>query len=254
MNKQRKYIQEAEERINRLESEAEKQYNTAEQDALDDVHQLILETRKDTEKLIHQIKSQQADDQSVKRARQKLDEKLRAVSKRRQKPTKANKPKKPAVKKQKTASQIKLKEGMKIEIPMFNTDGVIIQRPNNKGQVTVEFNGKKLRLNQDQVVPIIDEIEEVKEEQIPQIDYSIPANLQLDLRGKRVDEGIESLTQFLDGALISGLQFVSILHGKGTGAMQKAVKDYLRGQSFVCQFQYAHPDSGGAGITEVELK
>ena len=78
--------------------------------------------------------------------------------------------------------------------------------------------------------------------------------MQLDLRGKRVDEGIESLTQFLDGALVSGLQFVSILHGKGTGAMQKAVKDYLKNQIFVSGFQYAHPDSGGAGITEVELK
>ena len=78
--------------------------------------------------------------------------------------------------------------------------------------------------------------------------------MQLDLRGKRVDEGIESLTHFLDGALVSGLQSVNILHGKGTGAMQNAVKEYLISQSFVADFQYAHPDAGGAGITVVELK
>ena len=76
--------------------------------------------------------------------------------------------------------------------------------------------------------------------------------MQLDLRGKRVEDGIEKLTQFLDGALVSGLQSVNILHGKG--AMQTAVQEYLNTQSFVSDFQFAHPDSGGAGITVVELK
>ena len=85
INHQRKYIQEAEERIQGLEHEAEKQYETAAQDALDDVYQLILETRRDIEKLIHQIKSQQAEDQTIKQARQKLDKKLRAVVQRRNK-------------------------------------------------------------------------------------------------------------------------------------------------------------------------
>ena len=85
-------------------------------------------------------------------------------------------------------------------------------------------------------------------------DYSKPTTTQLDLRGKRVDDGIESLIYFLDGALVSGLQSVNILHGKGSGAMQKAVREYLKNQSFVTDFDYAHPDAGGTGITEVTLK
>jgi DNA mismatch repair protein MutS2 len=256
MNKQRKYIQEAEERIQRLEADAEQQYETAEQDALDDVHELILETRKDTEKLIQQIKSQHADDDTIKRARQKLDEKLRTVSERRQKPNKSKQNTK--LKSHKVAPtssfKIQLKEGMRIEIPLFGEEGILLQEANSKGQVTVEFNGKKLRLSQDQVIPIIKDVKENAEEKVAVIDYSKPASMQLDLRGKRVDEGIETLTHFLDGALVSGLQCVSILHGKGTGAMQKAVQDYLKSQSFIANFQFANPDAGGAGITEVELK
>ena len=259
MNFQRKYIQEAEERIHRLEESAEQQYNTAEQDALDDVHQLILETRKDTEKLIHQIKSQHADKQTVKKARQKLDEKLRTVSKRRN-VSKKNRietsvpSQKHKKKKRKLSQSIKLEEGLKIEIPLFDAEGVIIQKPNSKGQITVEFNGKRLRINQDQVIPIIQEAREIESEKVATIEYSKPVSMQLDLRGKRVEDGIEKLTQFLDGALVSGLQSVNILHGKGTGAMQTAVQEYLNTQSFVSDFQFAHPDSGGAGITVVELK
>ena len=251
INKQRKYIHEAEERIQQLESEAEQKYNTAEQDALDDVHKLILETRKDTEKLIHEIKSQKANTKSVKRARQKLDEKLRTVTERRRKSKKNQKTK--SYKKNLLDSNV-LIEGMKIKIPMFNAYGLIVQEPNNKGQLIVELNGKKLRLHQDQIIPIKDDISDEKEDLITQIDYSKPVSIQLDIRGKRIDEGIESLIDFLDGALVSGLQTVSILHGKGTGALQKAVKNYLKTQSFIASFQYAHPDSGGAGITEVTLK
>ena len=76
----------------------------------------------------------------------------------------------------------------------------------------------------------------------------------MDIRGKRVEESLELLTQFLDGALVSGLNYVRIIHGKGTGALQNAVKDHLKEQSFISEFQYAHPDSGGTGITEVKLK
>jgi DNA mismatch repair protein MutS2 len=259
MNFQRKYIQEAEERIQKLEESAEQQYKTAEQDALDDVHQLILETRKDTEKLIHQIKSQQADEQTVKKARQKLDENLRVVSKRR------NESKKKKIepqsqfqqrkkKKNSSTSTIKLVEGLKIEIPLFDAEGVVIQKPNSNGQITVEFNGKRLRINQDQVIPLLNDEKEVESDKIATIEYSKPVSMQLDLRGKRVDDGIERLTQFLDGALVSGLQSVNILHGKGTGAMQTAVQEYLKTQSFVIDFQFAPPDSGGAGITVVDLK
>ena len=143
---------------------------------------------------------------------------------------------------------------MKIEIPIFDTDGVVIQKPNNKGQVTVEFNGKRLRLNQDQVVPIIQDDEGKEPENISLINYNKPESMQIDLRGKRVDEGIESLTQFLDSALVSGLKVVNILHGKGTGSMQNAVQKYLKIQPFISEFNFADSNVGGSGITVVKLK
>ena len=69
---------------------------------------------------------------------------------------------------------------MKIKIPMFNAYGLIVQEPNNKGQLIVELNGKKLRLHQDQIIPIKDDISDEKEDLITQIDYSKPVSIQLE--------------------------------------------------------------------------
>ena len=81
-----------------------------------------------------------------------------------------------------------------------------------------------------------------------------PQSMQLDLRGMRVDPALLELEQFFDRALISGMNQVNILHGKGTGALMEAVGEFLKGQSFIKNFNFAHENHGGAGITEVEFK
>ena len=81
-----------------------------------------------------------------------------------------------------------------------------------------------------------------------------PESIQIDLRGKRVDEALQETEKFMDTALVSGVGFVNILHGKGTGALMEAIQDFLREQSCVKNFQFANEDQGGAGITVVELK
>ena len=58
----------------------------------------------------------------------------------------------------------------------------------------------------------------------------------------------------MDTALLSGVEFVNILHGKGTGALMEAIHDFLKKQSFVIHFQFADEDRGGVGVTVVELK
>ena len=78
-------------------------------------------------------------------------------------------------------------------------------------------------------------------------------NIQIDLRGKRVDEALRETEKFLDSALVSGMGFVYILHGKGTGALMEAIHEYLKEQSFISEFHFADEDQGGVGITVVEL-
>ena len=86
-------------------------------------------------------------------------------------------------------------------------------------------------------------------------------NRELDIRGMRVDEALETLIAYIDDALMVNAEQVSILHGTGTGALKQVVRDYLserqksmrRLRSGDITFHDGDIDRGGAGITIVEL-
>ena len=84
---------------------------------------------------------------------------------------------------------------------------------------------------------------------------------ELDIRGMRVDEALETVIAYIDDALMVNAEMVTILHGTGTGALKQLVRDYLserqksmrRLKSGNIDFHDGDPDRGGAGITVVEL-
>lgn len=76
----------------------------------------------------------------------------------------------------------------------------------------------------------------------------------IDLRGMRASEALEAVQNFIDDALMVGVGSVSILHGKGTGALKEEVRRYLRTIPDVASAEDDHPDRGGSGITIVTFK
>lgn len=80
------------------------------------------------------------------------------------------------------------------------------------------------------------------------------AHSQLDLRGQRYDEAMINLDRYFDSALLAGLEYVTIVHGFGTGAIRKGVWQYLRSNKHVKSFNYAPANEGGNGATIVHLK
>jgi DNA mismatch repair protein MutS2 len=77
---------------------------------------------------------------------------------------------------------------------------------------------------------------------------------ECDLRGLRYEEAMSELVKYLDGAVLSNLETVSIIHGLGTGALRKGVWDTLGRLSYIDHFSYALPEMGGYGCTVVKLK
>jgi len=77
---------------------------------------------------------------------------------------------------------------------------------------------------------------------------------ELDLRGMESLEAVAVLEQFLDGATIGKLESVCIIHGKGTGAVRKAVRDYLKRSRYVKSFRPGRYGEGEDGVTVAELK
>ena len=76
----------------------------------------------------------------------------------------------------------------------------------------------------------------------------------IDIRGMRAMEALEAVQDFIDDAIMVGIGSVTILHGKGTGALKEEVRKYLRYIPQVASATDDHPDRGGAGITVVKFK
>lgn len=78
--------------------------------------------------------------------------------------------------------------------------------------------------------------------------------MELDLRGYRYEEALSALDQYLDQAVLSNYEDVYIIHGKGTGALQKGVQQHLKQHRSVSSFRTGMPSEGGFGVTVATLK
>ena len=77
--------------------------------------------------------------------------------------------------------------------------------------------------------------------------------MELDIRGKRVEEALEILDRYVDAAYTSGLPFGRIIHGKGTGRLRQAVRQFLGDHSLVSKVTQGQNNEGGAGVTVVHM-
>ena len=80
------------------------------------------------------------------------------------------------------------------------------------------------------------------------------ASRELDIRGFASDEGILELDRFLDEAVLAGVETVTIIHGKGTGVLKKAVRAHLKGHPSVATSRPGLYGEGEDGVTIVEIK
>ena len=80
------------------------------------------------------------------------------------------------------------------------------------------------------------------------------ARPELDIRGMTGDEGVAMVDRFLDDAVMAHLTTVTIIHGKGTGALRQAVQQHLKTCKYVKGFRLGRYGEGETGVTIVELK
>ncbi|MBK7893953.1 MAG: Smr/MutS family protein [Anaerolineaceae bacterium] len=77
--------------------------------------------------------------------------------------------------------------------------------------------------------------------------------LELDIRGRRVEEGLSELTTFIDQAFLSQMPWVRIIHGKGTGKLRTAVRKSLKNNQHIAAIEEGKDGEGGAGVTVVKF-
>ncbi|OGU77449.1 MAG: DNA mismatch repair protein MutS [Ignavibacteria bacterium RBG_16_34_14] len=146
-----------------------------------------------------------------------------------------------------------LKEGDNVSVKGTSAIGKILEifHENKKASILVG----KVKMN----VPLKELVQSkaVKIEEKKVTDYSyipVKADMRIDIRGERPEEAEFEVTKFIDNAFAAGLDRIEILHGKGTGALKKTVKEILSNHNKVKTFYFASIEVGGEGITIAELK
>jgi DNA mismatch repair protein MutS2 len=121
------------------------------------------------------------------------------------------------------------------------------------GLVTVQAGRLTLRVARSEIEPAAEEAGRA-----PSGAVSVPVRedvpRELRLLGLTSDEARMAVDKFLDDAALAGHREVRLVHGKGTGALRRAVEGSLRGHPLVSAFRLAEPAAGGAGATVVALE
>ena len=150
-----------------------------------------------------------------------------------------------------------ISDGDLVYVRSFRQQGIVIHKDVDKSKVVIQMGGIRATLSiADLFKPGQDERKarenkiEIPKAKIP--DVQVP--MKLDLHGYTVEEALEVLDKYLDSAYLMGLPFVYIVHGKGTGALRKAILEYLRKRAHVTRFQTGTMHEGGTGVTIVYLK
>ena len=77
--------------------------------------------------------------------------------------------------------------------------------------------------------------------------------MELDLRGQRAEDALDALDRYLDSAVMAGLPFVRIIHGKGTGKLRQVIREALQGSVHVASFESGRDNEGGDGVTVAKI-
>lgn len=82
---------------------------------------------------------------------------------------------------------------------------------------------------------------------------SQPVKTEIDLRGKRYEEALHELEEYIDRAILEGYPRVTIIHGRGTGALRKGVEEFIKRSPHIKSSRYGGEGEGGSGVTIVEF-
>jgi DNA mismatch repair protein MutS2 len=91
-------------------------------------------------------------------------------------------------------------------------------------------------------------------DRIPALEPFTPSpGVDLDLRGQRAEDALEAVERYLESAYLSGMPYVRIIHGKGTGRLRQVIRESLSRSEFVSNWESGGETEGGDGVTVARI-
>ncbi|SFU28237.1 DNA mismatch repair protein MutS2 [Clostridium sp. DSM 8431] len=241
-----KMKREYEEKMKRLESVKDKAYNEARKEAKD----IIAEAKDEADEILKAMR--QLEKMGISGGgRARLEEERKKL-----KDSLENKEKSLIKERENSGEEIKkVTLGMDAYLPSLNQNVVIISMPDKKGEVQVEAGIMKInvKLKDLRVANGVQKAKEKKKKREVSLNLK-SVESRVDLRGLDAEEACYRADMYLDDAYRANLGEVTIVHGKGTGVLRKAINEMLKKHPHVKSYRLGAYGEGGDGVTMVELK
>jgi len=223
-------------------SEHKKEYiKKAKQDA----KEILLQAKQDANEIIKEMEHSKNDNKKLNNLRNKLGNKLSETTNLEKEISNDN-----------PIEESEIKPNTIVYIPSFDKNGTILSYPNQSKKVNIQIDNIKTNLH-------ISELSKVKSINTISDNITIKKHsnfspkkveTELNIIGLNIEESTFLVDKFLDNAVISKLENVRIVHGKGTGVLGKGIQNYLKSHPHVKSFRYGTFGEGEMGVTIVELK
>lgn len=145
-----------------------------------------------------------------------------------------------------------LQVGDEVKVLSYGQKGTLLQKAGNEWVVQIGI--LKMKLPETDLEYVKPEKEQATRPMMNVKNRNSIVKLELDLRGERYEEALIRTEKYLDDALLANYPRVSIIHGKGTGALRQGIQNFLKNHKRVKSYRYGEAGEGGFGVTIVELK
>ncbi|RDY71280.1 MULTISPECIES: endonuclease MutS2 [Halobacillus] len=244
-----RFLAEAEELRNELkqkwdqfEEQREKLYEKAEQKA----EKAIRQAREEAETIVGEIRNMKSQAQMKEHewieARKMFDEAQPELAKK--KPKAAPAPKK---------ESRELNPGDEVKLLTLNQQGTIVEQT-GKNEYQVQVGVMKVKAKRKEL-EFVKAKQPYKEKPMATVKgKNFHVKTELDLRGERYEDALNRLEKYIDDALLAGYPRVSIIHGKGTGALRTAVQNFAKNHRSISSHRAGGMNEGGSGVTVLEFR
>ena len=165
----------------------------------------------------------------------------------------------PTAQKAKVYAASDFKQGDSVHVRSLDLKGTVVSQPNSKGELSIQMGILKSRIHFSDLEPIDEEV--INTPMINKtgsgkikMNKAAHVNTSINLIGETVDEAMIDLDKYLDDAYLAHIPNVTIIHGRGTGALRKAVHEKLRKSKYVKSYRLGTFGEGETGVTIVEFK
>lgn len=239
-----------EEQKNRLAAQKESELRKAREEA----RRILMDSKRQAEELVAEMKRlvKEQEEAEVRKQTEELRQRLnKSISSLDDSLVESIMPKKGLVKPPKN-----LKPGDSVLIVNLNQKGTVVSTPDKNGECQVQAGIMKINVHISNLKLVDEQKLQLQRTGMGKIGVSKARNMstEIDLRGMLLDEAVDAVDKYLDDASLAGLGEVTLIHGKGTGALRAGLQQHLKHNPHIKSFRLGKLGEGESGVTVAEIK